>query len=362
MRVALAKALFIVPTLLILDEPTNHLDLYACLWLTGYLKTYPNTIIIVSHDRFFLNETCTTMMYIDNKKINYYKGNIDLMEKQYQLDKKKHQKNYDNYIKKIKQMKASNKLKKKEIDTFISNNLIEKPEKQYVVKLNFIQPNILKGNLLTFKNVDFGYNDKSIFKNINMTIIQTSRVAIVGKNGIGKSTLLKLMNGSIIPIAGSILRFCGLKIGYYDQHFESSLNSDMTAVNYIRSLNENIDVTLAHKYLSKFCLESMYHKTMIGNLSGGQKARIKLASFAVTRPHLIILDEPSNHLDIETMDSLINAINNFEGAVIIVTHNFDLITKIDCELWNITENGIEQYNGDYTDYIDSVMQQIQTDE
>lgn len=362
MRVSLAKALFMVPTLLILDEPTNHLDLYASLWLTNYLKKYPNTFIVVSHDKYFLNEICTTIIRIDNKKLNYYKGNLDLMEKQCDIDQKKYKKDYETYLKKLEYMRSSNKKTQKEIDAYIKNNHVQRPEKEYIVKINFIQPNILKGNLITFQDMDFGYNNILIYHNINFSITQESRIAIVGKNGIGKSTLLKLMNGNISPNSGNIIKSHRLKIGYYDQHFENSLPTDMTAVDYIMSLNNNVDKTLAHKYLSNFCLEPIYHKIFISNLSGGQKARVKLASFGVIQPHILILDEPSNHLDIVTIDSLINAINNFEGAVIVVTHNFDLITKMNCQLWNVTDEGIQQYNGDYNDYINDIIEQIEQDQ
>jgi len=363
MRISLAKALFMTPTLLILDEPTNHLDLHANLWLTNYLKNYPKTILVVSHDQFFVDEVCTTIIHIHNKKLNYYKGNYAKFQKIYTDELTKIQNDWDKFKKKIDSMRKAKK-SQAEIDLYVKKNPIVKPDKEYEVKINFLQPTLTKGIFLTMENVSFGYEENQTFRllyhNLNFELQSDSRVAIVGKNGVGKSTLLKLLVGELEPIEGEIMKNSSLRIGYYGQHFEETMPMDISGVAYLQKLNSNIDLTSAHKFLALFGLESDHHSTLIGSLSGGQKARLCLSSFAVMKPHLLVLDEPTNHLDIVAMESLIDALNKFEGAVVLVTHNFDLITKINCELWCVDEDGLHRYDGNYDDYIAEVVGEIES--
>ena len=373
MRISLAKALFMNPTLLILDEPTNHLDLHANLWLTSYLKSYKKTILVVSHDQYFIDEVCTTIIHIHNKKLYYYTGNYDKFQRQLQLETDKLQKDWKLASKKVDAMRKKNKTAKA-INEYLKANKIVRPEKKYEVIIKFIEPNVLKGNFLNMEDIKFGYNVSSasvtgpnelsgtsddsgnlIYKDLNLEIKSNSRIAIVGKNGIGKSTLLKLVTNEIEPLGGSIVRNSALKIGYYNQHFEDSMPMNSTGVEFIQGLNTDIDLTTSHKYLSMFGLEPIHHKTLIGSLSGGQKARVKLASFGVIKPHLLVLDEPSNHLDIVAIESLIGALNSYAGAILIVTHNFDLITKLNCELWVVDEDGLNPYQGSYDEYICDVV-------
>lgn len=358
MRISLAKALFMVPTLLILDEPTNHLDLHGNIWLTEYLKTYPKTLLLVSHDKYFINEVCTTIVHIENKKLCYYTGNYGKFQKQLELNRQKDHKNWDLLQKKIVSMRKSQK-SPSEIDEYVKSKSITKPEKEYKVNINFLQPNEIKGTFINMENITFGYEpDKLVFQNFSMSIGPTSRIAIVGKNGIGKSTLLKLIAAEINPIEGELYKSDRIRIGYYNQHFEKCMPMNITPIQYLEELNNEIDIQTAHKYLSMFGLEPIYHKTSIGILSGGQKARVKFASFGVTKPHILMLDEPTNHLDIVSIESLIDALNNFSGAIILVTHNFDLITKLDADLYIIDKQILERYDGSYDDYITDVCADI----
>ena len=367
MRISLAKALFMTPTMLILDEPTNHLDLHANIWLTEYLKSYPKTIILVSHDKYLIDEVCTIIIDINNKKLDYYNGNYDKFQKQLEIKKAKIKKDYLLFEKKLTAMRRAQK-SKTEIDVFIRKTNIAKPEKNYLVKINFLQPNIIKESYLIMENVGFGYPEcEPVLLNINLIIEAKTRMAIVGKNGVGKSTLLKMITGDIMPDQGQIIRSPILKIGYYNQHFEQSLPMDLKAVDYLISLNTSIDKTLAHKYLSMFGLEPIHHSTKISELSGGQKARVKFASFGVIKPHLLLLDEPTNHLDIVTIDSLILALNNFEGAIILVTHNFDMITSLNADLWVIHRDILPlniklfKYPKDYGHYIQEIYNECDVD-
>ena len=354
MRIALAKALFMTPTLLILDEPTNHLDLNANIWLSSYLKTYPKILLVVSHDQYFINEIGTTIIHIEHHKLNYYNGNYDKFLKQYDLEKQKIIKDWKHAEKVINKMQN-----KKESDEYIKKNNIIRPEKDYAVKIDFFEPNQLKGNILCLENVSFEYDNnhaknKLLFKDTNLEIGANSRISIVGKNGVGKSTLLKLLIGELQPTKGTVIKNSILKIGYYNQHFEEGMDPHISGVDLLQNLNKDIDITTSHKFLSLFGLEPKYHNLPIGTLSGGQKARVKFASFGVMKPHILILDEPSNHLDINTLDSFIIALNKYSGAVIIVTHNFELITRINCELYVVDNGEIYCYDGEYDDYIDEI--------
>ena len=361
MRISLAKALFMTPILLILDEPSNHLDLYGIIWLSSYLKTYPNTIILVSHDKYLLDEVCSVIINIDNKKLHYYRGNYELFEDQLIKDQNKKIKDYQLFKKTITAMRKKNK-SKTEIEEFIKKNEITEPAKNYSVKINFLQPNTMKETYVIMENVIFSYVNCNInLENINLVIDAKTRMSIVGKNGVGKSTLLKLITGDLIPNDGNIIKSPTLRIGYYNQHFEESLPADLYPVDYLMSLNPLIDNKTAHKYLSMFGLEPVNHSTIIAKLSGGQKARVKFASFGIIRPHLLLLDEPTNHLDIITLGSLISALNNFDGAVVLVTHNIDMITSLNSDIWIIDNHKLFKYQKGYDDYVQDIYNEIDID-
>ncbi len=361
MRISLAKALFMTPTMLILDEPTNHLDLHANIWLTEYLKTYPKTVILVSHDKYFIDEVSTTIIHIHGKKLNYYTGNYDQYQKQLKQAIEKNMKDWLALEKKVLSMKKAHK-NASEIDAFVKKSAIIKPEKEHAVRINFLQPTIIGHDYITMDAVSFSYNDNLIVDNLDITIGAGRRIAIVGKNGVGKTTILKLLIGELLPISGSVNKSPIVRIGYYNQHFEDSMPFEINGVQYLSELNKEIDITTAHKYLSLFGLEPQYHSTKIGALSGGQKARVKFASFGVTKPHLLILDEPSNHLDIAAIESLVNALNNFEGAIVLVSHNFDIVTSIRSELWVVENAKMFKYQGTYDDYVQKIYDECLPDQ
>lgn len=394
MRLSLAKALFITPTILLLDEPSNHLDLNANIWLSEYLKSYPNTIVTVSHDKYLLDEICTTIIDIRNQKLNYYRGNYTHFLKQLEKSTEKQLKDYKQFEKKVAAMRKNNK-SKTDIDLFIKKNAVTKPDKNYVVKMAFQQPLVINNPYVIIDNVTFGYNANAILTDVNLVINADTRIAIVGKNGAGKSTLLKLIVGDFVKcddgcddkcddkcvdecndgciigefdkcvdnnlISGTITRANGLRIGYYNQHFEKYLPPELKPVDYLLNLNKSIGIQNSHKYLSMFGLEPIYHNTPIGNLSGGQKARVKFATFGVIKPHILILDEPTNHLDIVTTDSLTAALNNLNSAIVIVTHNFDMVTNLNTDLWVVDNGTAGKYNGDYEDYMCEIYEQVETE-
>lgn len=393
MRVYLARALFINPTILILDEPTNHLDLNASIWLTQYLSNYKNTLLVVSHDTYFIDNISNVIIEIDNHKIVYYKTNYNGYKKQKQISLNKKIKDWEKYQKKLDNMHKKH-IPRKEVDAFIKKNKISRPEKDYKVCISFSNPKTITDEIYSIKNLTFGYdhpdnsnnsNDSNnsnnvntiskkskskldkiiqsdkcstgkLFDNFSFNIHGQNKIAIVGDNGVGKTTLLKLIDGQLKPMNDNCIVdiYPNLKIGYYSQHFEEHLPLDLNGIEYLKTLDGNINLTQAHRTLSLFGLESKDHKTPMKQLSGGQKARIMLSSFEVSKPHLLLLDEPSNHLDCVALDSLIEALNNYQGAIILVSHNFDLIVESHCMIYVLNRNKLERFQGSYEDYCQNI--------
>ncbi len=354
MRIAIAQALFLEPTLLMLDEPTNHLDLNAVIWLTDYLSTYPKSLLVISHDKYFLNEICTHTIFIYQKQCMKYTGNYDQCKKLFNMYYEKQANEWKKYDDKIKFMKRKN-VPKKEIDAYTKKNMVIRPEKMYTVDIHFSNVMFMYDVLIDVQNVTFMYDNTLLFENVNFTLNMNCRIALVGPNGIGKSTLLRILVGELIPTSGKVVKPSRVNIGYYSQHFAETLPLTKTCIEYLLGFENNVE--LIRKLLGTIGLSGEHHKKKIKELSGGQKARVAFISLFLMSSHLIVLDEPSNHLDMETLDALINAINDYNGGIIIVTHNADLITRTRCDLYTVKNNTILRYNKDYNHYKNYVLTQ-----
>uniref|UniRef100_A0A4W6CZR9 ATP-binding cassette sub-family F member 1 n=1 Tax=Lates calcarifer TaxID=8187 RepID=A0A4W6CZR9_LATCA len=379
MRVSLARALFMEPTLLMLDEPTNHLDLNAVIWLNNYLQGWKKTLLIVSHDQSFLDDVCTDIIHLDNQKLYYYRGNYLTFKKMYVQKQKELQKQYDKQEKKLKELKAGGKSTKQaekqtkdvltrkqqkgkkkggqEEESREATELLKRP-KEYTVKFTFPNPPPLSPPILGLHSVDFGYEgQKPLFKNVDFGIDMDSRICIVGPNGVGKSTLLLLLNGKINPTKGEMRKNHRLKVGFFNQQYADQLNMEETATEYLMR-NFNLPYQDGRKCLGRFGLESHAHTIQISKLSGGQKARVVFAELACRQPDVLILDEPTNNLDIESIDALSEAINEYKGAVIIVSHDARLITETQCQLWVVEDCTVNQIDGDFDDYKREVLEAL----
>ena len=356
MRISIAKALYMEPTLLLLDEPTNHLDLNAVIWLTDYLENWKKTLLVVSHNQSFLNDICTDVLHIDQLKINHYRGNFYKFRKALEQKYKNDEKEWEKMEKKIKEMKKKGEPKKK-VQEFIENSTVKRPEKDYIVNINFGEPSNLSIPILNVENVTFGYNDKVILQNIDFGMDCDSRVTIVGPNGAGKSTFINLLVGNLEPTNGYIFRNNGLRFAYYNQHFIDVLPMDKTPIEYLKSVKDISDQE-ARKLLGIIGLEGSAHVKPLEKLSGGQKSRVVLVSCQLMNPHILILDEPTNHLDIESINGLIDAINNFKGGVLIVSHDMELITETECVLWVCDNKQIKKFDGEYDDYRSYILDNI----
>merc|ERR1712203_290190 len=372
MRVSLARALFIEPTLLMLDEPTNHLDLNAVIWLDNYLQQYKKTLLIVSHDQSFLDNVCTDIIHLDQCKLWYYKGNYSMFKKMEQQKRKERIKDYEKQEKRLKELKASGQSKKKaeskqkKNKTKLTKNndedtgpqeLLERP-KEYQVHFRFPETSSLTPPILGLYNIDFHYEDQPhLFKNVEFGIDMQSRVAIVGPNGVGKSTFLKLLMGDIQPTKGEQRANRLLKIGRFDQHSGEHLTAEESAAEYPMRLF-NLPLEKARRALGSFGLASHAHTVRMKDLSGGQKSRVALAELTLSAPDVIVLDEPTNNLDIESIDALGDAIKEYDGGVIIVSHDERLIRETECQLWVIEEQTINEIEGAFDDYRKEVLDQL----
>ncbi|EGT43717.1 hypothetical protein CAEBREN_13072 [Caenorhabditis brenneri] len=343
-----------------------------------YLQTWKKTLLIVSHDQGFLDSVCTDIIHLDNQKLHTYCGNYTLFKKQYSQDMQVHEKNFDQQQKQLKAMKKkgksskqaeeqlkqqmANKAKKegkKQAGT--SNDDEDTPQqellqhrKQYSVKFQFPETDKLNPPVLGLHGVTFGFGNDILFKNIDFGVDMDSRIAIVGPNGVGKSTLLKLLIGIIEPQEGELRKHRTLRIGWFDQHANESLNGEQTPVGFL-SAKFNIDRQEAHKQLGTTGLAAHAHTVKIRDLSGGQKSRVALCNLALGSPDIIILDEPTNNLDIESIDALAEAIRDFNGGVLMVTHDERLVVRTDCDLWIVENQSVEAIDGDFDDYKKKVL-------
>ncbi|KAG6389703.1 hypothetical protein SASPL_151176 [Salvia splendens] len=394
MRISLARALFVQPTLLLLDEPTNHLDLRAVLWLEEYLCRWKKTLIVVSHDRDFLNTVCNEIIHLHDLKLHLYRGNFDDFEGGYEQRRKEANKKSEAYEKQLRNAKRSGsrtqqeKVKDrakfnaaKEASKSKSKGKVDEDEpvaeaprkwKDYTVEFHFPEPTELTPPLLQLLEVSFSYPNREDFRlsNVDVGIDMGTRVAIVGPNGAGKSTLLNLLAGDIVPTEGEVRRSQKLRIGRYSQHFVDLLIMDETPVQYLLRLHpeqEGLSKQEAVRAkLGKFGLPSHNHLTPIAKLSGGQKARVVFTSISMSKPHILLLDEPTNHLDMQSIDALADALDEFTGGVVLVSHDSRLISRV-CQdeersqIWVVENGTVEAFPDSFEDYKDELVKEIRAE-
>ncbi|ESQ45978.1 hypothetical protein EUTSA_v10000736mg [Eutrema salsugineum] len=395
MRISLARALFVRPTLLLLDEPTNHLDLRAVLWLEEYLCRWKNTLVVVSHNVDFLNTVCTDIIHLHDQNLHSYRGNFDAFETGYGQRRKEMNKKFEIYEKRIKAAKRSGNQaqqeKVKDLAKFSAAKEASKrkakgkamdeegpaPEaprkwRDYSVVLDFPEPTELPPPLLQLIEVSFCYPNRPDFRlsNVDVGIDMGTRVAIVGPNGAGKSTLLNLVAGDLVPTEGEVRRSQKLRIGRYSQHFVDQLTMGETPVQYLLRLHPDQEgcskQEAVRAKLGKFGLPSHNHLAAIAKLSGGQKARVVLASISMSKPHILLLDEPTNHLDMQTIDALADALDGFKGGVVLVSHDSRLISRVceeedKSEIWVVDDGAVTFFQGTFDDYKEELKTEIKAE-
>jgi ATP-binding cassette subfamily F protein 3 len=360
MRVALAGVLFAQPDLLLLDEPTNYLDLEGALWLEQYLAKYPHTIIIISHDRGLLNRAVGGILHLEDRKLTYYQGNYDTFartraeqrallanEAKKQEARRAHlQKFVDRFRAQAnKATQAQSRVKMLEKMTPITA-----PEEAAKQVFTFPAPEELSPPIITMQDCAVGYDGPPVLRHLTLRIDQDDRIALLGRNGEGKSTLSKLLAEKLAPAGGQITRSSKLRIGYFAQHQVDELHIDETPIQHIQRLRPNEAPPRLRARLASFGLMADQAETLVGKLSGGQKARLSLLLATIDAPHVLILDEPTNHLDIESREALVEALTAYSGAVILVSHDMHLLGLVADRLWLVSGGTVAPYEGDLETY------------
>ncbi|KZT22081.1 hypothetical protein NEOLEDRAFT_1157887 [Neolentinus lepideus HHB14362 ss-1] len=369
MRLALARALFVKPALLLLDEPTNHIDLNALAWLEDYLQTWPGTLLVVSHDRAFLDAVATDIVHMHSGRLDYFKGNFTQFYATKSERDRNLRKEYETQMEYRKHLQAfidrwrynANRAAQAQMKIKILEKLpdLQPPEEEEKEKFRFPETEKISPPLLQLNEVAFGYTpDKILLKGVNFDVGLESRVAIVGANGAGKSTLIKLLTGDLQPLSGHLTRNGRLRVGYFAQHHVDTLAPTMTPVQFLASRFPGKTEQEYRQHLGNFQISGMTGLQLIGTLSGGQKSRVAFAVLSLQRPHVLLLDEPTNHLDMEGLDALVTALTSWNGGVIIISHDERFITSVAKELWVCGDGTVKKFKGDVQSYKDLIVSNI----
>lgn len=367
MRVALAAVLFAEPDLLLLDEPTNYLDLEGTLWLVDYVRRYPHTVIIISHDRDLLNSATTSIMHLENQKLTFWRGNYDQFERQRAETIELQQKQATKQEAKRKHMEAfvarfrAKATKARQAQSRLKMLERLKPvtiwRDEHVEPFKFAQAEkIVASPIIAMQNVNVGYEPgKPILKNITLRIDNDDRIALLGANGNGKSTLAKLIAGRLTAESGTITVAPGLKIAFFAQHQLDDLRPEENAIDHVRRLMPAAPEAKVRARVAQMGLITAKMMTKAKELSGGEKARLLMGLATFDGPHLLILDEPTNHLDIESRQELMEALNDFNGAVILIAHDRHLIEATMDRLWLVKDATVQPFDGDMEDYRTEIL-------
>lgn len=372
MRLALAAALFQPSDILLLDEPTNHLDLEASVWLENHLRKYAGTLLLISHDKYILNDLCDYIIHFEDRKLNTYSGNYDTfrrtrsMQRELQarqIEKQEARRRHlQSYVDRFRYKASKAKQAQSRIKMLEKMEVIAPLAGEYSSHFNFPEPAELAPPLITLEDVSAGYGDNVVLKKLSLRIVNNDRIALLGANGNGKSTLAKLLSGRLKPLSGTVKASQKLEVGYFAQHQSEELPLEQTPAEYMSSLMPGVPEPKVRAHLASFGLNQEKSVTQIARLSGGEKARLLFAVMTRKAPALLILDEPTNHLDIEGREALVDALNAYGGSVILITHDLHLIELIADDLWLVKNHLCKPYQGDLEDYKRSLLEDKKTAE
>lgn len=360
MRVALAAVLFSAPDILLLDEPTNYLDLEGTIWLESFLARYPHTVVVISHDRDLLNRAVGGILHLEDKQLTFYQGNYDTFAKtraakravQSAAAKKQaaQREHLQSFVNRFKAKASKAKQAQSRVKALERMELITPPEEAAKRVFSFPQPEELSPPIVAIENGAVGYDGPDILAQLELRIDQDDRIALLGKNGEGKSTLSKLISGRLQSSSGRTIKHNKLRIGYFAQHQVDELNIDETPLQHLQSERPDHSPARLRAMLAGFGLGPNQVDTIVARLSGGQKARLSLLLATLDAPHLLILDEPTNHLDIESREALVQALTTYSGAVILVSHDMHLLSLVADRLWLVSDGRVIPFDHDLAEY------------
>ncbi len=366
MRVALAGVLFAQPDLLLLDEPTNYLDLEGALWLETYLAKYPNSVLVISHDRGLLNRAVGHILHLNERKLTLWTGGYDdfararAEQRAIQAAEAKKQDlrraHLQSFVDRFKAKASKAKQAQSRVKMLEKMVTIRAPEDAARTVFTFPEPEPLSPPILRLEGAEVGYDGKAVLKRLSLRIDQDDRIALLGRNGEGKSTLSKLLAGKLATMAGEVTKSSKLRIGYFAQHQVDELHIDETPLQHVQSALPGVMPPKLRAKLAGFGLGADQAETEVRRLSGGQKARLSLLLATLDAPHMLILDEPTNHLDIESREALVEALSAYSGAVILVSHDMHLLSLVADRLWLVKDGGVNPYEGDLESYRKLLLQ------
>ena len=364
-RIQLARALMRPADLLLLDEPTNHLDIDSLIWLENWLRRVEATVIIISHDREFLDRSVNTIWSVEDGTICRYAGNYSQFELA-RIEKLRAQEfarrayetqaaHLTSFIERFRAKASKARQAQSRIKMLEKLQAVEPVRAKREWRFNFLKPLRLPEHLVDGENLKIGYGDKVVLSGVSFSIRSGERIGILGVNGAGKSTLVKAIVGELTPMSGELRRGQGLEIGYFAQHQLDQLRMDETPLEHLRHLAPDAREQELRDFLGTYRFSGDFAEAKVAPMSGGEKARLALALIAWKKPNLLVLDEPTNHLDMETREALTMALSTYEGAVLLVSHDRHLLRAVTDELWLVHEGRKEVFEGDLDDYAKIVL-------
>ncbi|MEI4263882.1 ABC-F family ATP-binding cassette domain-containing protein [Roseovarius sp. D0-M9] len=360
MRVALAGILFARPDLLLLDEPTNYLDLEGTFWLESYLQNYPHTVIIISHDRTLLNNAVAGILHIEDLKLTYFQGPYDQFARQrteqravQEAQARKYEArraHLQGFVDRFRYQANKAKQAQSRVKMLERMTTVSVPDSLKAPGLTFPEPEALSPPIVNLDGAAVGYGGPPVLRHLNLRIDQDDRIALLGRNGEGKSTFAKLLAEKLSLCEGSVSRASKLRVGYFAQHQIDELNADASPLQHLTKVRPEASKAWGRSRLAGFGLQADQADTAAAQLSGGEKARLSLLLATLDAPHLLILDEPTNHLDIEGRDALVEALTEYTGAIILVSHDMHLLGLVADRLWLVQDGTVAPYEEDLETY------------
>ncbi|MEM8985989.1 MAG: ABC-F family ATP-binding cassette domain-containing protein [Pseudomonadota bacterium] len=361
MRVALAAVLFSAPDLLLLDEPTNYLDLEGTVWLENYLRTYPHTVLIVSHDRDLLNKAVGRILHLDRGKLYMYTGGYDEFERQraakmeqnlaLKAKQESQRKHMEAFVERFRYKASKARQAQSRLKMLEKMQPIATITEEQTLPFHFPSPKQMAPPIIRLVEADLGYAEgEAVLNKLTLRVDHDDRIALLGPNGEGKSTLAKALCGKLAPLTGNLYKHKKLEIGYFAQHQLDELNPKASPYTHVRALMPDATEAQVRAKTAAFGFGPAKADTAAGKLSGGEKARLLFNIAAHGGKHLLILDEPTNHLDIDSREALARALNEYEGAVILISHDPHLVEACADRLWLVKDGDAGPYEGDLNDY------------